>query len=257
MWINDLENEIWKPIVYKGVDYSGRYEVSNLGRIRSLYYHPPLIRTNVLSAQGYYECHLPKGNSRYFYTTVHRVEMETFCPVEGMEHLEVNHKDECKTNNRLDNLEWCTGKENCNYGTRSARISKLKSEPVLCIETRKVFQNQEEATVYANTTVDIMSVHLNRKQRHIHNKHYVRVSKYFAKDHALTDSDIDYIIAAELPIINNTPKRMRGKIKCVETGIIYESQMEAARRTGILQPIISEALRGLTRKAGGYTWIRM
>ena len=46
------------------------------------------------------------------------------------EGMEVNHKDEVKGNNCLDNLELLTKKENCNYGTRNARISKANSKPV-------------------------------------------------------------------------------------------------------------------------------
>lgn len=61
---------------------------------------------------------------------VHRLVLETFDPIEGMEDLEVNHLDECKTNNKLSNLQWCTKLENINYGTGSQRSALKRSKPV-------------------------------------------------------------------------------------------------------------------------------
>jgi hypothetical protein len=52
---------------------------------------------------------------------VHRLVMLTYCPTDN-EKLEVNHKDENKNNNAINNLEWITHQENCNYGTRNERI---------------------------------------------------------------------------------------------------------------------------------------
>lgn len=253
----EVNTEIWKPIIFKGIDYTGRFEVSNFGRIRTLKYHPPRIQKNYISKNGYCECSFPCYDGKYNYTTVHRIVMMMFNPVDNMEHLEVNHKDECKTNNRLDNLEWCTSKENCNYGSRSKNISKHLSKPVLCIETRQLFRNQEEACLIIGTTPDTMSVHLQGKRKHIHGKHYVRVQKYLNKCHTPSESDIDYIIDQELKFISSSKSKHYGQVMCVETGKVYKSQTEASRQTGIAQPLISEALRGLVRKAGGYTWKRI
>lgn len=255
--MNEFDDEIWKPVIYKGIDYTGRFEISNFGRIRTLKYNPPRIQKAVVNKNGYCECSFPRPDGRYNYTTVHRIVMMMFNPVEGMEHLEVNHKDECKTNNKLENLEWCTSKENCNYGSRPNKIGKISSKPVMCIETREIFRNQEEACLYANTTPDVMSVHLQGKQNHIHGKHYARIGKYFDKEHCLSETDINYIIEEENKLIKSRPLKKSGKILCVETGQIYDSQMEASRQTGILQPVISEALRGLIKTAGGYTWKRI
>lgn len=123
--------EIWKPV--KG--YEGLYEVSNLGKVRSLdhickyrikgYVITKLIEgrilNNHLATIGYYILGLHKDKkSRFVY--VHRLVAEAF--IENPNgYRYINHKDEDKTNNRVDNLEWCTQKHNLNWGTSRARLS--------------------------------------------------------------------------------------------------------------------------------------
>ena len=101
--------EIWKPIK----DYEGLYEVSNLGRVKSLkrfHHQREQILKNKLTKDGYYEIALLK-NSKYKYIRIHRIVAQTFIPNE-MNKKEVNHKDGNKLNNCVDNLEWCTSSEN-------------------------------------------------------------------------------------------------------------------------------------------------
>ena len=107
-----LEGEEWRPVK----DYEGLYEVSNLGRIKSLCagrWKSTMLRKPCPTVNGYLAVMLRKsGKARLI--TIHRLVAIAFLDnPEGLR--EVNHKDEDKTNNRADNLEWCTRKYNQNY----------------------------------------------------------------------------------------------------------------------------------------------
>ena len=118
-------NEIWKPI--KG--YEGLYEVSNLGRVKSIRFGKERILKPGTDKRGYLHVVLSKNNKQKTHK-VHRLVMEAFIP--NTDNLPcVNHKDEDKTNNVDTNLEWCDAKYNQNYGTRIERIAEKLSKTVL------------------------------------------------------------------------------------------------------------------------------
>lgn len=114
--------EEWKDIK----DWEGLYRVSSLGRIysirRNLYLKPRL-------AGNYYRVALTK-NSKQYQLLISRLVAQAFIP--NPNNLPcVNHKDENKLNNTVDNLEWCDYKYNTNYGSRNKRVSeKLKGKPL-------------------------------------------------------------------------------------------------------------------------------
>ena len=121
--------EIWKPIS----GYEGFYEVSNLGRIRSLERNVECsdgrkrkIKDRTLKGSsysgGYSGVTLHKDGCAKF-VNIHRIVAEAFVP-NPLEKEEVNHKDENPSNNHASNLEWVTCKENINYGTRTERARK-------------------------------------------------------------------------------------------------------------------------------------
>ena len=131
--------EIWKPI--KG--YEGLYEVSNTGKCRSLDHYITRVINGGLSKRlfkgkvlrnhtggnGYVMMSLSKeGIVKHF--CLHRLVAEAFIPNPNNFKC-INHKDENKLNNSVDNLEWCTHKYNDNYGTRPQRLSEthLKNPP--------------------------------------------------------------------------------------------------------------------------------
>lgn len=108
--------EKWIPIK----NYEGLYEISNLGVVRNA--KTLNIVAPFKNHGGYLRVNLWANNSARKYS-IHRLVAEAFIPnPEGKP--QVNHIDENKTNNRVDNLEWCTNVENHNHGTINARISK-------------------------------------------------------------------------------------------------------------------------------------
>lgn len=118
-------NEIWKDI--KG--YEGYYQVSNFGKVRSL--NRSIYRKNgrkqsfkdqelkFHDKHGYLGINLRK-DGKIKSCTVHRLVAEAFIP-NPYNLPQINHKDENKYNNRIDNLEWCSSSYNMNYGTRTYR----------------------------------------------------------------------------------------------------------------------------------------
>ena len=121
--------EIWKDIK----DYEGYYQISNLGRIKSLPRNGTIkserIIKGAISKNGYLRVCLQKNGIKTNFL-VHRLVAEAFIP--NPDNLpQVNHKDEDKTNNIYTNLEWCTASYNTNFGTCIERRIKKQSKKIL------------------------------------------------------------------------------------------------------------------------------
>lgn len=107
--------EIWKDI--KG--YEGLYQISSLGNVKSLNYHRERrekLLNQELDIHGYYKITLWKNNVYKKYS-IHKLVAEAFIPNPNNCQY-INHKNEIKTDNKIENLEWCTAKYNVNYSKR-------------------------------------------------------------------------------------------------------------------------------------------
>ena len=129
--------EQWRTAIVNGEPWEN-YQVSNFGRILSLNYNhtgKPELMTPRKRKNGYFQVNLRK-NGEYKTCSLHRLVAQTFIP--NPNNLpQVNHIDQDKTNNRVENLEWKSPKDNCNHGTRNERIAKANTNGKL---SKKVLQ---------------------------------------------------------------------------------------------------------------------
>ena len=135
--MNDVNiSEVWNDI--KG--YEGLYQVSDMGRVKSLERtitkkngRNQSIQERILKPSpdkdGYLYVLLYNGSGKVKRFSVHRLVCEAFHK-NPENKPEVNHINENKLDNRACNLEWVTAKENSNHGSRNARMAKAKSKPV-------------------------------------------------------------------------------------------------------------------------------
>lgn len=126
-----VQPEIWKPVV----GYDGLYEVSNTGRVRSLTHTYTNSRgqqriifgkelsydekTTKFDTKNKYQRVTLTFNGVSKHKSVHRLVAEAFIPNNSSDRNQINHIDGNKTNNHVDNLEWCTNKENIAHSVKS------------------------------------------------------------------------------------------------------------------------------------------
>lgn len=131
--------EVWKDLRF----YEDKYEISNFGSIRNK--HTKVVKAQTRKDNGYLICSFwIDGKSKQEY--VHRLVALTFIP--NPENLpQINHKDENKENNRVDNLEWCTAKYNNNYGTARQRSAQTQRANGVYDEAKTRWLHQNPARV--------------------------------------------------------------------------------------------------------------
>lgn len=148
-----MMNEVWKDVQ----GYEGLYQVSNLGRVKSLDRYVPhkrmgrkfckggLMATHINNS-GYVTVNLCKHN-KYTSYDIHRLVAMAFLEVDDISCVEVNHKDENKKNNCADNLEWVTKSQNNKWGTKCERQSvKIKRTVIQCDLSGVPLKEWESAT---------------------------------------------------------------------------------------------------------------
>jgi len=115
--------EIWKDI--KG--YEGKYQISNLGNVKSFLKGKEYL-LKPYSTRGYLSIGLWDGQKKQT-VLIHRLVASAFIPNPNG-YKEINHKDENKSNNNINNLEWCTREYNMSYGTARLRQGISSGKPI-------------------------------------------------------------------------------------------------------------------------------
>lgn len=239
--------ETWRPV--KG--FEGIYEVSDLARVRSLPYeetrcstagkvytikHPAKIRKLQMGLNGYYAL-LLKKDGKYYPASVHRLVAEAFVP--NPDNLpEVNHKDECKTNNLPSNLEWCDHAYNQKQGTISERISASKQKrqiEQLTLDGQHVayFDSAYDAAkVFGSTKANICCVLKGRSKTA-----YGYLWRF-----------------VDEPITTRTFDRIEQLTLDGQHVAYFDSIRDAAKSLGTKYICIYKALTGTNTTAKGYRW---
>ncbi len=122
--------EIWKDIP----GYEGHYQASSLGEIRSIKNECVLLKGDI-QKNGYRRVYLWKDGKKKN-CLVHRLVASAFIENPN-EYTDVNHIDEDKSNNNVNNLEWCTHKYNINYGSTKEKIGAANRGRVVSKEVRQ------------------------------------------------------------------------------------------------------------------------
>lgn len=130
---------------WKRIDgYENLYEVSNLGRIKSLYSNK--ILKPVIESSGYNQVTLVKNKQKKKYY-IHRLVCLHF--LENPHNFkEINHIDGNKSNNCIINLEWCNRQYNVNHSVKILKRQLGKRIKVKCIETGQVFDSLTKAAQF-------------------------------------------------------------------------------------------------------------
>lgn len=243
VYARDLPGEKWKEIL---ID-ERKYAVSNLGRVKNLWQRRknPILRQN--TATNGYKYVLIRVDGKQKMHLTHRLVAYCFCkkPTDFHEqsnrYYQVNHKDENPSNNRADNLEWVTAKENINYGHHNERIAKALGT--------EVWQYDLEGN-YVGKFISISSAAkaMGKKDAEIRIKECL-------DDSSTTVTSYGYYW--RLP--NQPLKKIYGVIQCDMQGRVvakYRSMAIAARATGAKLASICRVTKGTQETAVGYIWKR-
>ncbi len=235
--------EEWKEIP----GYEGLYEASSLGRIRSMdktirtynggsYTRPGALKTACINKSGYSRLNLCKDGI-VKPCLVHRLVAKTFIPNE-LNLPEVNHINEDKLDNRIENLEWCSHQHNMNWGHHNENVGRANGKPVVqfTIEGTKVkeyYSSHEASRMTGIIEQGINLCCLGRRQ------HAGGFRWKYAND--------------STPFPPYRP-RVSAVVQYKDGNIVgrFRSIKEAYSATNINN--ISACCRGVIKTAGGYNW---
>ena len=247
--------EKWKDIK----EFEGLYQISDKGNVKSLEryivmkngksrFYPEKILKHGKNNRGYHKVELYTLDSKKTTHLIARLVAEAF--IENPNNLpEVNHKDENKKNNFINNLEWCTEIYNSNYGTKGQRISDKNS-----LTTYQYSLNGELITIYKSTLEAQRITGFDRVSIQQCCTNSLKTSNGFVWSYKeLSQEEVINIVKSKK--WDNKPKEI---LQIDNNGIVinqYSSLHDIKRKTGFDSSYISNCCRNKCNKAYGYKWV--
>lgn len=156
------------------VGYEGLYEISNDGYVKPLFGRNKGKLIKGSGKNGYLHYALKK-DGKTIYTGVHRIVAMAF--IENPENLPyINHKNEVKSDNRVENLEWISPKDNTHYGKAIERRAKGVQRMVMCLENNKIYYSINECADDLGVTPSAISNSF-RTGKKVKNKTIIKLNK--------------------------------------------------------------------------------
>lgn len=271
------EKEEWKDVgIVKGIDFTGLCQVSTFGNVKFLdrwvehknghkrFYKEELKKPRLKN--GYQFVRLSK-DKKHTEISVHRLVLQTFKPNPNPElYTQINHIDENKENNRLDNLEWCTAEENNNHGTRKERAIKtrrLHFVPTVQLDLKGniinvYYQKEDIETKNKEMTFKHVARSINKEKNICYGYFWIKLDKY----NELTQNELLSLINEKVE--QNNFGKMHGGItqrKMVvqmdlngNTIKEFESVSAAAQELNCHYQAISQCASGKIKTCCGYRW---
>lgn len=269
------EIEIWRKVgTLRGIDFFNSYEASTFGNIRSVdrivrykdgrvQKHKGVLLSPYKDKKSGYMKILLSYNGRPYLFGVHEVVMGAHNPNPNPEiYTDINHIDEDKTNNRLDNLEWTTHKENMNHGTaidRKTQSLKDRFIPIVQLDFSgdiiNVYYSVEEMEK-TNTFAAYTIGHMMNKQDYIYKNYFwIRLDKYndLAKEN-LMELISEKVTIKETKLHKSSNKPIMQFSKNGEFIREYPSIVNAAKEIGCTKQAIQQCVSGKCETCKGYKW---
>lgn len=240
--LEDLPNEEWRFIP----NTDELYMISNMGRVKSLDRIIPFskwakkVKGKVLLQHTNFGYCLVSLGRKEQNIRVHRLVAEAFIPNPDKLPI-INHLNEIKHDNRVENLEWCDYSYNLNYGSRKGWQRKINGVAVCQYTKEGDFVAKYDSIVEAAESVphgDASNIY------HCCNRHKPSASGYVWR--YVGDGDVEYV-----------NRKLTKVIQYDKSGNFiakYGTIKEASARTGIRSTAISNCLAGLSQTSGGFFW---
>ena len=244
--LKDLDGEIWVDIN----GYEGIYQISNYGRLKSLertFSHlggqrtikPKICKLHKDKKTGYNK-YVLSNNKRMSPKSIHRLVAEAFIPNPTCLPY-INHKDEIRIDNRVENLEWCTPKYNLEY----SNVHQRNIEALY----KRVFQYDKDGNLIKiyNTTGEAAKA--------LGLRGYSSIARCCKGEIGSVKGFIwRYEGKKNIPHKNPRKRRVAQKSENGEYLKIYDSIKDASKDTGIGSTSILNCCKGKYKHAGGFLW---